>query len=290
MPRIFYFVQRMIRCANHSFRPSASTCGCQIVGTGISKPRCWTASTATTPRRWFPVCQASGIHCLDVRIYDPDRPLFEYEFATQCHDGRRVFMVSSRITQSKAFSLSAFLSLYGTEDQCYEALYRWRWENGFLCPHCGHDQCCQLTSRKLQQCNRCHRQTSVTAGTILDSTRLPLATWFLAIYLMTQDKRGTTATRLHRYLGISYNAAWRMRRKVSRNMLEQDGKPIPVGRAGFDDVDPNVDPNVDPGGRQGADKRDRGTTSKVFRRVDGLDPMSLVSQQLIALVSQQLIQ
>ena len=143
-------------------------------------------------------------------------------------------MVNSQVAHSKGLSLSAFLSLYGTEDQCHEMLYRWRWPNGFLCPHCGHDQCCQLTNRKLQQCNRCHRQTSVTAGTIFDSTKLPLTTWFLAIYLLTQDKRGVTATKLHRYLGISYNAAWRMRRKVMRGMLERDGESLPIEWADFD--------------------------------------------------------
>ena len=163
-------------------------------------------------------------------------------------------MVNRHIPQSKAISLSAFLSLYGTEDQCYDALYRWRWPDGFLCPHCGHDQCCQLTSRKLHQCNRCHRQTSVTAGTIFDSTKLPLAIWFLAIYLMTQDKRGITATKLHRYLGISYNAAWRMRRKVMRNMMERGGKSLPIGWVDFDDANP--------GGRKGADRRDRDATTK----------------------------
>ena len=163
-------------------------------------------------------------------------------------------MVNSRIQQSKAISLSAFLSLYGTDDQCYDALYRWRWPDGFLCPHCGNDQCCQLTSRKLQQCNRCHRQTSVTAGTILDSTKLPLTTWFLAIYLMTQDRRGITATKLHRFLGISYNAAWRMRRKVMTNMMERDGTSLPIGWVDFDDANAV--------GRQGADRRDRGATSK----------------------------
>ena len=40
------------------------------------------------------------------------------------------------------------------------------------------------------KCNRCHRQTSITAGTIFDSTKLPLTVWFQAIYLMTQDKKG----------------------------------------------------------------------------------------------------
>ena len=78
-------------------------------------------------------------------------------------------MARNPVQFQKGISLNEFLSLYGTEDQCFDALYRWRWPNGFVCPHCGHDRHCQLTSRKLQQCNRCHRQTSITAGTIFDS-------------------------------------------------------------------------------------------------------------------------
>ena len=163
-------------------------------------------------------------------------------------------MVERRNSQSKMFSLSAFLSLYGTEEQCYEVLYRWRWPDGFLCPHCGHDQCCQLTSRKLQQCNRCHRQTSVTAGTIFDSTKLPLTTWFLAIYLITQDRRGITVTKLHRYLGISYNAAWRMRRKVMKFMQERGVESLPIGWADFD--------TADAGARSGGDGRGGGAGFK----------------------------
>ena len=78
-------------------------------------------------------------------------------------------MARNPVQFQKGISLTEFLSLYGTVDQCFDALYQWRWPNGFLCPHCGHDRCCQLNSRKLQQCNRCHRQTSITAGTIFDS-------------------------------------------------------------------------------------------------------------------------
>ena len=83
-------------------------------------------------------------------------------------------MARNPVQFQNGISLSVFLSLCGTEGQCFDALYRWRWPNGFLCPHCGHDRCYQLNTRKLQQCNRCHRQTSITAGTIFDSTKLPL--------------------------------------------------------------------------------------------------------------------
>ena len=83
----------------------------------------------------------------------------------------------------KGISLNEFLSFYGTEEQCFEALYRWRWPNGFVCPNCGHDRGCQLTTHKLQQCYRCHRQTSITAGTIFEATKLPLTVWFQGLYL-----------------------------------------------------------------------------------------------------------
>ena len=137
-------------------------------------------------------------------------------------------MARNPVQFQKGISLNAFLSLYGTEDQCFDALFQWRWPNGFLCPHCAHDRCCQLTSRKLQQCNRCHRQTSITAGTIFDSTKLPLTVWFQAIYLMTQDKKGVSAMKLHRHLGISYNAAWRIRHKLMQVMMERD-REHPLG-------------------------------------------------------------
>ena len=97
-----------------------------------------------------------------------------------------------------------------------------------MCPNCGHDRGCQLTTHKLQQCYRCHRQTSITAGTIFEATKLPLTVWFQALYLMTQDKKGCSAMKLHRHLGISYNAAWRMRHKLMQVMMERD-RAHPLG-------------------------------------------------------------
>ena len=163
-------------------------------------------------------------------------------------------MARNPVQFQKGISLNAFLSLYGTEDQCFGALFQWRWPNGFLCPHCGHDRCCQLSSRKLQQCNRCHRQTSITAGTIFDSTKLALTLWFQAIYLMTQDKKGVSAMKLHRHLGISYNAAWRMRHKLMQVMMERDRAHPLGGSIQLDDAYL--------GGERSGGKRGRGAPGK----------------------------
>ena len=137
-------------------------------------------------------------------------------------------MARNPVQFQKGISLNEFLSLYGTEEQCFDALYRWRWPNGFVCPNCGHDRGCQLTTHKLQQCYRCNRQTSITAGTIFEATKLPLTVWLQGIYFMTQDKKGVSAMKLHRQLGISYNAAWRMRHKLMQVMMERD-REHPLG-------------------------------------------------------------
>ena len=150
--------------------------------------------------------------------------------------------------------MNEFLSLYGTEDQCFDALYQWRWPNGFVCPHCGHDRCCQLNTRKLQQCNHCHRQTSITAGTLFEATKLPLTVWFQAIYFMTQDKKGGSAMKLHRQLGISYNAAWRMRHKLMQVMMERDREYTLTGQVQLDDAYL--------GGERSGGKRGRGAPGK----------------------------
>ena len=96
-------------------------------------------------------------------------------------------MAMNLVQFQPGISLHEFISKYGTEAQCYKALYNWRWPSGFKCPECGHDRYCTLKTRKLMQCNRCRSQTSVTAKTIFDSTKLPLNKWFLGIYLVSQS-------------------------------------------------------------------------------------------------------
>jgi len=154
----------------------------------------------------------------------------------------------------RGIRLNEFLSLYGTEQQCFDALYQWRWPNGFVCPHCGHDRHCQLTTHKLQQCYRCHRQTSITAGTIFDSTKLPLTVWFQGIYFMTQGKKGCSAMTLHRQLGLPYNAAWRMRHKLMQVMMECD-RAHPLG--GLVELD-----DASLGGERSGGKRGPGAPGK----------------------------
>lgn len=163
-------------------------------------------------------------------------------------------MARNKVQFQKGISLSEFLKDYGTEVQCFDALVRWRWPEGFRCSVCHHDKYCQLKSRNLYQCNRCHHQTSVTSGTIFQSTKLPLTTWFQGIYFITQDKKGIAALELQRLLGISYNAAWRMKQKLMQVMMERDhSQPL----SGFIELD-----DAYLGGERTGGKRGRGAAGK----------------------------
>ena len=78
-------------------------------------------------------------------------------------------MQQNEIQFQKGLSLNRFIRQFGTEERCAEALFRWRWPHGFVCPICGHAEHCVLHSRQLYQCNYCHHQSSLTADTIFAS-------------------------------------------------------------------------------------------------------------------------
>ncbi|MBA1446513.1 MAG: transposase [Gammaproteobacteria bacterium] len=83
-------------------------------------------------------------------------------------------MARNQVQFQKGLSLPRFLKQYGTEMQCHSSLFHWRWAGGFVCPDWGHTGHCEIRGRSVYQCHRCHRQTSVTSGTIFEYTKLPL--------------------------------------------------------------------------------------------------------------------
>jgi transposase-like protein len=100
---------------------------------------------------------------------------------------------------------AAFERMYGQEDQCLAALIAARRQAGMSCPACGHTRS-YLCGRRVG-CTRCNRRWSVTAGTVMAHTKLPLVTWFRAMHAMSSTKQGISAVELGRRLGVSYPTA-----------------------------------------------------------------------------------
>jgi len=119
-------------------------------------------------------------------------------------------------------TMEEFQKKFGTEEACRAYLYETRWPNGFICPKCGHTEHFDIKARNKYQCKKCNHQTSATVGTIMEKTRTPLTKWFLAMYLVAEDKRGFSAMALQRKIGVAYVTAWTMLQKIRFAMGERD--------------------------------------------------------------------
>ncbi|RZS58430.1 transposase-like zinc ribbon protein [Sphaerotilus mobilis] len=147
-------------------------------------------------------------------------------------------MAMNQIQFQKSVSLTDFLLRYGSKDQCAQALVSNRWPDGFRCPSCGAAEHYVVShgARKLFQCRGCRHQPSLTAGPLMDSTKLPLRTWFLAIFLLSQAKTGLSALALMRQLGTSYHTAWLIHHMVMLAMAKVDAEEPLYGQIQMDDA------------------------------------------------------
>ena len=132
-------------------------------------------------------------------------------------------------------SLPEFEARFPDDAACARWLFEKRWPDGFRCPACGHDKGWELgRGTLLVECARCHRQTSVTARTVLHRSHLGLRTWFLAAWLVATHRNGISARQLWLQLGLgSYKAAWLLLRKLRRAMVDPGREPL----AGLVEVD-----------------------------------------------------
>jgi ISXO2-like transposase domain/Transposase zinc-ribbon domain len=131
-------------------------------------------------------------------------------------------------------SLPEFEARFPDEAACARWLLEKRWPGGFRCPACGHDEAWELGRERLTlQCAACERQVSVTAGTALHGSHLPLRTWFLAAWLVATHRNGMSARQLWLQLGLgSYKSAWLLLRKLRRAVRpgrSHDGKLLVAG-------------------------------------------------------------
>jgi transposase-like protein len=128
-----------------------------------------------------------------------------------------------------------FEASFPDEDACARYLERLSWPDGFVCPSCGAVGEPWRGSRRRLVCRNCQHQTSVTAGTLFQGTRTPLAHWFEAAWLIATAEHGVSARHLQHHLGLaSYETAWAMLHRLRRAMV-RSGRPrlegvVEVGR------------------------------------------------------------
>lgn len=166
-------------------------------------------------------------------------------------------MAMNRVQFQPGLSLPQFLLRYGAQAQCEQALQQSRWPQGFVCPRCAGRTYSQFNrhAHAYWQCTACRLQTSLRSGTVFDSTRLPLTTWLLALYLLSQSKTNLSALELSRHLGVSYPTAWRVKHKLMQAMVEREAGRQLGGLVQVDDAYLGGERNGGKAGRGSENKR-----------------------------------
>ncbi len=111
------------------------------------------------------------------------------------------------------------------KDQARKHLESIRWPNGPYCPHCGETEDIYEIGGKshrpgLYRCRECRKQFTVTVGTVLERSHIPLHKWLLATHLLTSSKTGISIHQLHRLLRVTYKSAWFMAHRLREAMHE----------------------------------------------------------------------
>ena len=91
-----------------------------------------------------------------------------------------------------------------------------RWAAGRYCGHCGSDDTHEVPNEKPMpyRCRTCRKYFSVKVGTPMESSKLPLRKWVVAMYLMTTNLKGVSSMKIHRDLKVSQPTAWFMIHRI----------------------------------------------------------------------------
>jgi transposase-like protein len=126
--------------------------------------------------------------------------------------------------------------IFHDEDKAREHLESVRWPNGPFCPHCGEtENFARLKGKShrpgLFHCNSCEQAFTVTVGSVMERSRIPLTKWVLAYHLTAASKKGMSAKQLQRMLGLTYKSAWFLAMRI-KEAMDTNPKAGPLGGAG----------------------------------------------------------
>lgn len=124
--------------------------------------------------------------------------------------------------------MTTFIKQFGTDDACRAHMESVRWPDGPVCPSCGvvNEAVAISTRPGVYRCTACRNQFTVTVGTAMEGTHLPLSIWYLAMYLMLSTAKPISAMSLSRQIGIQYRTCWHLLHRL-RAMLAE-GKVLPL--------------------------------------------------------------
>ena len=125
--------------------------------------------------------------------------------------------------------------IYHDDNRAREHIEALLWPDGPVCPRCGvmGDRITKLNGKStrpgVHKCKDCRKPFSVTIGTVMERSHVPLSKWVLATQLMASSKKGMSALQLQRMIGTNYETAWFMFHRLRECAIDPKRGPIGGG-------------------------------------------------------------
>lgn len=132
-------------------------------------------------------------------------------------------------------TIKQLINTLSTEKDCHEFIAQHRWNTGIInCPNCNKEHIYVFKDGIRYKCKNCKRIFTAVTGTAMHGTKLPLADWILAIWLLL-NKKGISSVELSRQLGITQKSAWYLLQKI-RIMMTNEKQEMLEGIVEIDEA------------------------------------------------------
>jgi transposase-like protein len=123
--------------------------------------------------------------------------------------------------------------IYHDDDAARAHLEKVLWPLGPNCPHCGNVDPKRITLMQgkttrpgLYKCKECRKPFTVTVGTVMERSKVPLSKWVLAAQIMASSKKGFSALQLQRMIGTNYETAWFLFHRLREAATDPQAGPL----------------------------------------------------------------
>jgi transposase-like protein len=121
-------------------------------------------------------------------------------------------------------TLMEFASYFNDEKVCVQYFEQIRFKGGEYCPHCGHGKIMRFADGKRYRCAKCRKDFTIKTKTVFGESKVPMQKWFIAIYLLTTNKKGISSVELAEKVGVTQKTAWFMDHRIRKAMKQNHGQ------------------------------------------------------------------
>ena len=121
-------------------------------------------------------------------------------------------------------TLVDFLTFFKDEKTCLKYFEQIRFGNGEYCPHCGNSHINRFSDGKRFRCAKCKKDFTIKTKTVFGESKISLQKWFIAIYLLSVNKKGISSINLASQVGVTQKTAWFMDHRIRKAMTQNKGQ------------------------------------------------------------------